>query len=93
MDIGENKIKLKNVKTGRYLNRPQWSWWSGVETWNFGQGNKWTVHGHIQDSSQITLESNQNDFLYRVTANRISWARDKYVFFFRFCSVFAKIVK
>ena len=63
MDIGENKVKLRNVKTKIYLQRRGWG--NGVTMWYSGIGTYWTVHGNVQDSSQISLESFKNDFLYR----------------------------
>ena len=56
-------IQLKNVKTGKGLNRIKKG--AGLNQYNLKSiGTKWTVHGNIIQSSKISLESFKNDFLY-----------------------------
>ena len=64
MDIGENKVNIKNVKTKIYLHT---NWGNSVTMWYSGMGNSWSIHGNVEDSSQISLESFKNDFLYRTS--------------------------
>ena len=70
----DDKIKLKNVQTQKFLNRKKWGLDINTYSNNNFPGNFWSLHGTILDSNQISLESYKNDFLYRGT--------DKYYIFF-----------
>ena len=68
--VGNNKIALQNEATKLYLHRPDSG--QGVTTWHTGQGNIWTLEGHIHNDEIIKLKSWKTDYLHRDAGNSIT---------------------
>ena len=65
---GNNTINLQNVGNWAYLHRTGQYYVKAITTYPVGIGNVWKVHGTLQYSNKISLESFMGDFLFRTNA-------------------------